>query len=75
VLDDRTLLEELDDITTNLNISFVKSEMRQGWISCCNIGQELGHWYGSGQKDAPSDHSKGDKQNDSPKFDQAVQYK
>jgi hypothetical protein len=28
VLDDGTLLEELDDITTNLNISLVKSEMR-----------------------------------------------
>jgi hypothetical protein len=28
VLDDGTLLEELDDITKNLNISLVKSEMR-----------------------------------------------
>jgi hypothetical protein len=28
VLDDRTLLAELDDINTNLNISLVKSEMR-----------------------------------------------
>jgi hypothetical protein len=28
VLDDGILLEELDDITTNLNISLVKSEMR-----------------------------------------------
>jgi hypothetical protein len=28
VLDDGTLLTELDDITTNLNISLVKSEMR-----------------------------------------------
>jgi hypothetical protein len=28
VLDDGTLLSELDDITTNLNISLVKSEMR-----------------------------------------------
>jgi hypothetical protein len=29
VLDDGTLLAELDDITTNLNISLVKSEMRE----------------------------------------------
>jgi hypothetical protein len=28
VLDDGTLLEELDDINTNLNVSMVKSEMR-----------------------------------------------
>jgi hypothetical protein len=31
VLDDGTLLAELDDINLNLNISLVKSEMREGW--------------------------------------------
>jgi hypothetical protein len=30
VLDDRTLLAELDDINKNLNISLVKSDMREG---------------------------------------------
>jgi hypothetical protein len=45
VLDDCTLLAELDNITKKIEciLGEIRDE-RQGWSLCCNLGQELGHW-------------------------------
>jgi hypothetical protein len=56
----------VDNITTNLNVSLVKSEMRdKAGVDAATFGQE----------DAHSDHSKGGKKNDSLKSDKTVQDK
>jgi hypothetical protein len=68
VLDDGTLLAELDNITTNLNVSLVKSEMRaKAGVDAATLSKNWGIGIEAAKRTRLVTTQRGDKKNDSPK--------
>jgi hypothetical protein len=70
VLDDGTLLAELDDNNLNLNISLVKSEMRdKAGVDPATLANNWGIGIEAAKRTRLVTTRRGDYKNDSPQFD------